>query len=247
MWEEPEFFSPEDMFCCPHLTICTEPGSCAHAYALANDMECDTSPVPSIDAKTPDNRHVSGPYSYIITQDGEALICEYNGQEAVVHIPATLGGYPVRELLRYSFYGNDFLEEVIVPEGVESIAPLAFQDCPSLRRVHLPDSLKALGDFAFADCRDLEHINLPPQLESIMLATFHGCHRLREVTLPAGLRNIFPMAFGNCKALETLHLSPALETVMASAFTGCPHLRIAGALPATLDEKSREVLSKLTR
>ena len=52
------------------------------------------------------------------------------------------------------FYGNDELEQVIIPEGVREIRSKAFANS-SLREITLPDSLEFIADDAFDGC-DLE-------------------------------------------------------------------------------------------
>ena len=44
------------------------------------------------------------------------------------------------------------LEEIEIPEGVESIGEYAFWNCRRLTRLHLPDSLREIGRQAFFGC-----------------------------------------------------------------------------------------------
>lgn len=217
-------------------------GSCGHAFAEQHGIRYELDAFPTLeDDAAP---CLWGDWSYAVIDEGQCVIREYNGTDPVVEVPAEIDGYAVIGLNTSSFFGNMFMEELIVPEGVEYLGHFAAQKCPALRRVYLPDSMKMVGGSCFAFCRSLEEIRLPAGLEMIMLMTFVGCTALRSITLPQTVHTIMPMAFNGCTALEEIHTSPVLRYVSGSAVEKCPKLR-RPSLPDTLEDESRAVLSKL--
>lgn len=78
-------------------------------------------------------------------------------------------------------YPADFeAEEIVVPDGTESIAPAQFRLYPNLQRVTLPDSVTEIGEKAFWGCRKLTQINIPAHLKTIGTGAFFGCISLAE-------------------------------------------------------------------
>lgn len=53
-----------------------------------------------------------------------------------------------------AFTCND-AERIVLPEGLEHIGTMAFQDCPNIKEIEFPKSLKTIGKKAFAGCMDL--------------------------------------------------------------------------------------------
>lgn len=225
------------------LTIFTPEGSTAHHFAAEHGIPCELDIMPHMEES--DAWVTWGDYCYGVNSDGEAVLREYNGTAEGLIVPAELDGHPLIRVLDNAFRGNDFLQEVYLPAGVQEVGNWAFADCPSLRVVGLPDGLDYLGGGAFASCTDLEDVDLPPLLDMIYPCTFSGCSALREVTLPERLRIIFPMAFGGCTSLERVHLNDGLRSLVGKPFIKCPNLRRPTVLPDTLDAEAREMLEDL--
>lgn len=72
-------------------------------------------------------------------------------------------GSNLKKIGTYAFSGCQFLSEIIVPEGVESIENYAFQNC-ALRYADLPSTLRTLGSGVFKT-------NAPQQLDTLVLRT----------------------------------------------------------------------------
>lgn len=64
------------------------------------------------------------------------------------------------------------MEEVVIPEGVQSLESHAFSRCYNLKRVALPRSLRCIDSYAFEDCFKLEELSLPEGLERIESLAF---------------------------------------------------------------------------
>ena len=91
-----------------------------------------------------------GYYQYEETDDG-VRITKYTGNELEVVIPSTLGGKPVVTIGEDAFSYN-FLNSVVIPEGVTTIEHNAFYSCKTLKTVDLPESLVTLNSYSFASC-----------------------------------------------------------------------------------------------
>ena len=121
----------------------------------------------------------------------------------------TLIAYPCRDDSENSVY--------TVPNGVEVIAPHAFDTAWSLTEIVLPDTVKEIGEYAFYQS-GLKNIKLPDSVKAIKKGTFTYCQSLESfdlgkaeeidahafqncgeftLTLPDTLTNIEPLAFAN--------------------------------------------------
>ena len=107
-----------------------------------------------------------------------------------------------KKLLKYPAGKAD--EEFTVPEGVETIAPHAFDGCKNLKKVELPESVKEIGKGAFEDCENLEEVTLPEDIKVIEEETFKGDRNLRKINKPEKLEVIKEEAFEGCENLEEL-------------------------------------------
>ena len=87
-----------------------------------------------------------------------ATITGYEGTAALVRIPSTLDGYPVKKIGERAFEGNESLAAVVVPEGVVEIDWFAFYGCAALQEITLPDSVQVVGHAVFDGCNDLRVI-----------------------------------------------------------------------------------------
>lgn len=79
-----------------------------------------------------------------------------------------------------------------VPEGVESLAPVAFLHTETLETVSLPASLHTLGRSAFGSCKNLKSVKFASNgnLRTVEGTAFYGCYNLSNMKLPAGIEYI---------------------------------------------------------
>jgi len=70
-------------------------------------------------------------------------------KETRIVIPSEYHGKPVREIFDAAFAMNDVIEEVVIPDSVEKIGTMVFNQCHSLKNISLGKGLKRLGFFAF--------------------------------------------------------------------------------------------------
>ncbi|MBQ9905272.1 MAG: leucine-rich repeat protein [Oscillospiraceae bacterium] len=91
---------------------------------------------------------------------------------------------------------------VTVPDGITTIAAMAFYFNESVEKVILPDSVTVIGDEAFEECTELAEINLPVKLNEIGAHAFDHCIALTTLTLPKGTGPISEDAFKDCVKLK---------------------------------------------
>ena len=147
---------------------------------------------------------------------------------------ASAATYAVREgtkvIGEYAFQSNEWLEEVILPEGVLMIDG-SFSGCTNLRRVSLPESLLIISDSAFYYCPKLADVTLPPHLYAIGPSAFADCWALTSLDIPETVRYIGSEAFCNT-GLTEVWLRPVLFEYGFCVFT--PDEQFAKARPLTV-------------
>ena len=108
---------------------------------------------------------------------GETLIAYLGGYGAdTYNMPDT-----VKDIYKYSFWGNDTLEYV-----------------------HLSSYLDEIPGYAFSNCRSLRNITLPYSVDSIEAKAFENCVSLTDVVIPASVTYIDPTAFDGCRKLNII-------------------------------------------
>jgi hypothetical protein len=176
-------------------------------------------------------------FTVVLTKDGTgAVITKYVGRSAVVRIPATIQGMPVREIgpaafgnyFSNSFTGyyeeNTLITSVVIPEGVTTIGGNAFIKCSKLTSVTLSGTIVNIGGAAFEGCTSLISITLPDGLTTLGGAAFQDCSSLRTVTIPNGITTIGGDTFSGCQSLTSINLPEGLRTIGSNAFSGCTAL-----------------------
>ena len=81
-----------------------------------------------------------------------------------------------------AFYYCANLTEIVIPDGITSIADHAFYGCESLTEVVLPDGVMWIGAGAFAWCERLTKIVIPDSVTIIGGSAFEYCFSLRNIT-----------------------------------------------------------------
>lgn len=129
--------------------------------------------------------------------DGTAEISGYSGGEPVLAVPATLDGKRITRIGANAFFGNENLQSVSLPEGVEEIGALAFAHCGNLTRVSFPLSLKKIAARAFFACEKLPEIELPQSAQTLGEEAFAFCSALEKISAPVRIENlgenVFPL------------------------------------------------------
>lgn len=96
-------------------------------------------------------------------------------------------------------------EEVILPEGLETIDSYAFNNNTNLKRIAFPSTLKTIGSNVFYGCNQLGSISLPTSLQNIPENAFQDCSSLTEVRIPSTITRIGNYAFSGCSLLNDVY------------------------------------------
>lgn len=115
--------------------------------------------------------------SYFTVDSSGAI--SYNGEDTIqeIVIPYNIG----TKIARRAFL-NYSLRKVILPYGIETIEPYAFQNC-MFNEINLPDSLTSIKGMAFAGNSELRDIIIPLNVSEIQQSAFSGCNHLRKVVI----------------------------------------------------------------
>lgn len=99
---------------------------------------------------------VEGDYTYEITADGNVRILAYDGSEADVVVPATLGGRDVTEIgnsARPVFDANAAIRSITFPDTLKEMSGLPlFYGCENLETITIPASVAGMNFHSVADC-----------------------------------------------------------------------------------------------
>lgn len=121
-------------------------------------------------------------------------------------------GSRLKSIGRLSF-GNAALQELILPEGLETIDFRAFYQNKSLVSVSLPGSLVSLGEDAFYNNIQLKSATFANGTEplTIVAGAFEGCTALESVVLPQNLGAIGDGVFTKCTSLSSISINGTSE------------------------------------
>lgn len=117
-------------------------------------------------------------YDYYADNTG-IVLTKYNGNDKEVVVPSEIDGTAILKI-EGTFYNNQSIEEVILPEGITIIGEQAFYGCTNLESVILPKSTKIIDNYAFAYC-GIKEIVLPANTHYINEGAFLGCSNLTAI------------------------------------------------------------------
>lgn len=99
---------------------------------------------------------VEGDYTYEITTDGNVRILAYEGSEADVVVPATLGGRDVTEIGNSAtpvFNAIAAIRSITFPDTLKEMSGLPlFHECENLETITIPASVTGMNFHSVADC-----------------------------------------------------------------------------------------------
>ncbi len=120
---------------------------------------------------------------------------------------------------KIAYIGNDFIKEVIIPEGVESIGAYAFAGLTALERVVLPSTLETIEYGAFFGCTSLETVEGLEHVKTINKYAFQNCDIKNELSLDS-IHAVGDYAFAGNKNLKSISFPETLSSIGAYTFMG---------------------------
>ena len=102
-------------------------------------------------------------------------------------------------------------KEIVVKDGVETIAQGAFCGRDKMEKVNLPGSLRTICRDAFRGCRNIDNVDIPEGVLSIGVDSFSFCWNLKTMKLPLSLKEIGPAAFEHSDKLQNFIYPEGME------------------------------------
>lgn len=160
------------------------------------------------------------------------LITEVYINENITEITNELSGFNITKIVipanvklgDGAFSTCIYLEEVILPNDLESIPNNLFYGCISLKNVQIPETVTSIGSNAFYGCVLIEEFNLPETVTSIGRSAFASCFKLKEIVLSDNITEIGYSAFANCTSLTYVKLPSNITKIDNNLFAFCTSL-----------------------
>lgn len=153
----------------------------------------------SVKAKALASLEKDGNYFYYSVSNNEVTITghDYYGSADVhpVYIPSSIGGYPVTTIGEGAFqYKGIKVQEIILPDSVETIEKNAFQYSSYITTVTFGNGIKFIGDSAFEGTQ-ITALYLPESIERIGNRAFISCDKLKNISIQNNTASIGSYAF----------------------------------------------------
>jgi hypothetical protein len=158
------------------------------------------------------------PFTYTVLEDGTAEITGYTGTATKIEIPAEIDGYNVTSIGERSFFGNDYIVSVIIPDSVKSIGEKAFGWCAKLDRITV-----SVNNPYFTD---VEGILFNEEITTLI--QFPSRRMFIECTIPDSVTSIIDGAFEYCPNLRLITISDNVNSIADNAFDNYDNLIISG-------------------
>lgn len=180
-------------------------------------------------------------WSYVLIDGARARIERCEQAAGRLAVPASIEGRPVVGLAADACSHLPEVQELMVPDTVESIGPCAFRGCTSLREALLPANLAFFDSDWFRGCSRLERLRLPGGWD-VLDARIFDLAALRRLEIGAGTFDVAPGAFAKSQ-LESVEVSaanPFMESDGAALYSRGRIVMAALAVPCTAYEVAAE-------
>lgn len=146
--------------------------------------------------------------------------------------------YNLTKIAEKSFYNNEGLTSVSIPETVTSIGTAAFTNCIGLTKAEFAD-MESLCSIEFGNdvANPLYYAHnlyiagelvtepqIPDGITNIKNYTFCGCRSITSVQIPGTVTSLGFGAFANCRSLISVILPPSVTALGNTAFQNCSGL-----------------------
>ena len=122
-----------------------------------------------------------------------------------------------------SYIGDEYITEIVIPEGVKSIGNYAFAGLTKLEKITLPKSLVNIGRGAFEGCTSLTLVAGLENVKFINAKAFYNCDLTDSYSLNSVVA-ISDNAFENNKNLTKVYLPASAQSIGSKTFKGCESL-----------------------
>lgn len=184
-------------------------------------------------------------FSYTVREDGTAVIIGTTGDlPSQLTVPTEIDGHKVVGIGERAFRRSGSLQQVRLPDGLESIGNEAFYYCDNLKAVFIPRSVTSIDSIAFMLCAGLRRIEVD-EANAVYGAIEGGLYekaakrlvqwpRALEVKeLPSIIKIVGGSSMYGCLSLTSLVVPEGVTAVEGGAFQKCYNLETLH-LPGTL-------------
>jgi len=167
-----------------------------------------------------------GSFTYTANEDGTtATIIGYDGTDAALVIPSTLGGLKVSAIGVDAFSSNYDITSVSIPSSVVAIDAMAFYNCANLASVEITPYTLFVGYQAFHGTAYFNNMPNGPVYIGRILYGYAGIMPANTtITVPYGTASISPYAFYKQTNLKAIYLPVGMRAIESFAFMGCTNL-----------------------
>lgn len=166
-------------------------------------------------------------FKYDVNDDDTATIIGLTDKgklDSKLNVPDEIDGHKIVSIGREAFRDDTCVTEVVIEEGVESIAENVFLNCTSLKDISFPSSIKEIGTSAFKNTA-WEKQKLKEAdgivVNSILIEVKSD---IKEYTVPEDVNYIASGVFYNNSVIEQIHFGTKIEKIGSFAFSGCSSL-----------------------
>ena len=146
----------------------------------------------------------------------------------------------------FALPGVEITGELVIPEGITTIAAYAYQNKTGITSVKFPSTLTSIGSFAFSGCTGITgELVIPEGVTTVGREAFRNCTGITSVKLPSTLTTIGQQAFDSTSItaldlpksvtkidygafqntkIKTLYLPDGLNLTASSVFGKCTEL-----------------------
>ncbi len=122
-------------------------------------------------------------------------------------ISSSFMGYPVKYIdCSGGSVNNEYIKELVIPEGISEIREHSFSVMPNLSKVSLPSTLEKIGEYAFFADSKLSDVILPDGLYDIGDFAFSRTG-ITSLTIPKSVTAMSQTAFSMCEKLSSVTVS----------------------------------------
>lgn len=94
------------------------------------------------------------------------------------------------EIIGWGHFWGSYVENVVLPEGMNCIPDMFLVDAKYLQSVKIPSTVKSIDNSAFLTCTRLKSIELPDGLEEIDMYGLAQMHSLQSINFPKNLKRL---------------------------------------------------------
>ena len=182
-------------------------GKSLEKFGSMNGNFCPALKTISVDANNVNYVSVNG---ILYSKDMDILYKYPSGKaESSFEIPSS-----VKIIDDYAF-SRTSLENITMPNGLETINTGVFDGCKGLNSVEMPQTVKEIGMFAFQNCAKITSVVIPDEVKELKSFAFGYCVNLRDVIIGASVDKIDGSAFSGCTSLQSFVVSKDNNTYTA--------------------------------